>query len=90
MHRAERKTICNYDGKARGVVSMQEVLNQSLNTGATFIAETMGRNVPGEYVHAYGLGEKKRRRPAERSAGIIHSIDRGYDVDYASASFGQG
>ena len=84
------KKICNYDGKARGVVSMQEVLNQSLNTGATFVAETMGRNVFGEYVHAYGLGEKTGVDLPSEARGIIHSIDRGYDVDYASASFGQG
>ncbi len=84
------KRICNYDGKARGVVSMQEVLNQSLNTGVTFVADTMGHNVFGEYVHAYALGEKSGIDLPNEGKGIIRSIDRGYDVDYASASFGQG
>ena len=50
------KKICNYDWKARGVVPMQEVLNQSLNLGASFIADTMGHNVFSEYIHAFGLG----------------------------------
>ena len=84
------KRICNYDGKARGIVSMQEVLNQSLNTGATFVAEKMGRNVFAEYVHAYALGEKSGIDLPSEAKGIIHAIDRGSDVDYASASFGQG
>src|SRR3990167_4683502 len=84
------KRICNYDGKARGVVSMQEVLNQSLNTGVTFVADTMGHNVFGEYVHAYALGEKSGIDLPSEAKGIIHAIDRGSDVDYASASFGQG
>ena len=35
-------TIRNYDGRARGTVDMQEVLNQSLNTGVSFIVDTMG------------------------------------------------
>ncbi|MEK9154437.1 MAG: penicillin-binding protein 2 [Patescibacteria group bacterium] len=84
------KKICNYDGKARGVVGMQEVLNQSLNLGATFIADTMGHNVFSKYIHAFGLGEKTSIDLPNEARGIIHAIDRGYDVDYASASFGQG
>ena len=84
------KKICNYDGKARGVVSMQEVLNQSLNLGASFVADTMGHNVFSEYIHAFGLGEKTGVDLPNEARGIIYAIDRGYDVDYASASFGQG
>jgi len=84
------KTICNYDGKARQTVNMQEVLNQSLNLGATFVAEKMGNNVFREYIHAYGLGEKTGIELPNEGRGIIRSIERGYDVDYASASFGQG
>jgi len=84
------KTICNYDLKARGVVSMQEVLNQSLNTGVSFIVDKMGQESFGDYVHAYGFGEKTNIDLPNEARGIIRAIERGYDVDYASASFGQG
>ena len=83
------KKICNYDDKAREVVNMQEVLNQSLNLGATFVEETMGHNVFREYIHAFGFGEKTNIDLPNEARGIIGAIDRGYDVDYASASFGQ-
>ena len=81
--------LCNYDDKARGIVDMQEVLNQSLNTGAVFVADSMGHNVFGEYVRAFGLGEKTNIDLPNEAKGLVKSIDRGYDVDYASASFGQ-
>ncbi|MBI2612760.1 penicillin-binding protein 2 [Candidatus Kaiserbacteria bacterium] len=84
------KKICNYDGKARGVVDMQQVLNQSLNLGASFIEGRIGHNVFGEYIHAFGLGEKTGIDLPNEATGLVRSIDRGYDVDYASASFGQG
>jgi len=34
--------ICNFDLKARGVIPMQQILSQSLNLGASFIATKMG------------------------------------------------
>lgn len=83
------ETICNYDKKARGVVNMQEVLNQSLNLGASFIESRMGHNVFREYVHAFGLGEKTGIDLPNEVTGLIKSLDHNYDVDYASASFGQ-
>ena len=49
--------IENYDGKGRGVVPMQEILNQSLNTGVSFIASKLGNDVFSEYMFKYGLGE---------------------------------
>ena len=84
------KTICNYDKKARNRVSMQEVLNQSLNLGASYAVDEMGHEVFGRYVHAYALGEKTGIELPNEAVGNIRAIDSGYDVDYASAGFGQG
>lgn len=84
------KKISNFDGKGRGVVSMQEVLNQSLNTGASYVVDKMGKEKFSEYMHAYGMGEETGIDLPGEVAGNLRAIEKGVDVDYASASFGQG
>lgn len=84
------KKISNFDGKGRGVVNMQEVLNQSLNTGAVFAVDSMGHDLFSTYIHSYGLGEETGIDFQNEATGFIRAIDNGTDVDYASASFGQG
>lgn len=84
------KKVSNFDGKGRGIVSMQEVLNQSLNTGASFAVDQMGQEKFSQYMHAYGMGEETGIDLPGEVAGNIRAIEKGVDVDYASASFGQG
>lgn len=84
------KRICNFDGKARGVVSMQEVLNQSLNTGVSYVVDKMGHEAFGRYVVGMQLGARTGIDLPNEAKGQIESIMNGYDVDYTSASFGQG
>ncbi len=84
------KKICNFDGKARGVVPMQEVLNQSLNTGVSFVVDKMGNEVFGRYVEGLQLGARTNIDLPNEAKGRVQAIQNGYDVDYASASFGQG
>lgn len=83
-------TICNYDKKARKTVPMQEVLSQSLNLGVTFVEERVGHDLFATYVRAYGLGEKTGIDLPNEATGMIGALKSGSDVDYASASFGQG
>ncbi|PIR86581.1 hypothetical protein COU13_00165 [Candidatus Kaiserbacteria bacterium CG10_big_fil_rev_8_21_14_0_10_43_70] len=82
--------ISNYDGIGRGYVSMQEVLNQSLNTGASFVVDEMGKETFGEYVEEFGLGEETGIDLPNEVKGILGGLKSKSDVDYASASFGQG
>ena len=84
------KKVSNFDGKGRGVVDMQEVLNQSLNTGASFAVDAMGQRVFAKYVQEYGFGEKTGIDLPNEAQGLIGALEHGSDVDYASASFGQG
>lgn len=86
------KTICNFDHKARGVIPVQEILNQSLNVGATWVADTMGHRTETKYIKAYGFGERTGiDLPNEVQGNIAQLGDgTGPDVNYAAASFGQG
>ncbi len=82
--------VCNFDHIARGRVAMQEVLSQSLNTGATYVAEKLGFDRFAQYVRAYGLGEETGIDVPNEVRGKLAGLDSGSAVDLASASFGQG
>lgn len=85
------KTISNFDGKARGTVPMQEVLSQSLNTGVAFIAGKLGHERFRTYFDALGMGtETGIDLPNEISSDIRQIMNSPRDVEYATASFGQG
>ncbi len=82
--------IANYDGKGRGQVSMQEVLNQSLNTGVAYVVTKMGNKKFGEYFKNYGLGEETGIDLPNEGTGLIKNLESPRDIEHATASFGQG
>jgi cell division protein FtsI/penicillin-binding protein 2 len=86
------KTVCNYDLKARGVIPMQEILNQSLNVGASFVADTMGYPTFTRYMRAYGFDTKTGIDVPNEVSGDLSPLDEGHGppVNYDTASFGQG
>ncbi len=85
------KPICNFDHKARGVVPMQEVLSQSLNVGSAFVSSRIGHDRQRAYFKALGLGEETGIDLPSEISGDIHNIETSpRDVEYATASFGQG
>jgi cell division protein FtsI/penicillin-binding protein 2 len=86
------KKICNYDFKARGIIPMQQILSQSLNVGATFLADTMGHKTFTLYMHAYQLDQPTGIDLPDEVSGTLSPLGDGTgpDVNYATASFGQG
>jgi cell division protein FtsI/penicillin-binding protein 2 len=83
-------TISNYDGKGRGRVPMQEVLSQSLNTGVAFVVGEMGNKRFADYMLSFGIGDETGIDLPNESAGLVDSFTSPRDLEYATASFGQG
>ncbi|MCA9361615.1 penicillin-binding protein 2 [Candidatus Kaiserbacteria bacterium] len=82
--------ISNYDGRGRGTVDMQQVLNQSLNTGVAHIVKTMGNKNFADYFRALRLGSETGIDIPFEAHGNIENLKSPRDVEYATASFGQG
>lgn len=86
----DKLKIRNYDGRARNVVNMQEVLNQSLNLGMAFVANEIGEKVMGARMKEFGFGEETGIDIPFEVHGLIDNLNSPRKVEYATASFGQG
>lgn len=86
----DKKTINNFDKKGRGLVTMQDVLDQSLNTGMVFAESKLGHSKFRVYMKSYGIGEKTGIDLPNETSGLISGLDSPRNIEYANASFGQG
>lgn len=84
------RTMKNWDLKAHGRLTMADVIEQSINTGTVFAESRMGHQTFYEYLKKFGFMDKTGiDLPGER-IGDTHLLVKGADVNYATASFGQG
>ncbi len=84
------KRIENYDGKGRGTVDMQHVLNESLNTGAVFAMRQIGPAALNDYFIRYGLSRKTNIELPGEVEGNLANLNSGREIEFATAAFGQG
>ena len=86
-------SIENSDRQSHGQVTMAQVLEQSLNTGAIFVSKQIGPEVFASYLKNFGFGEKTGIELEGEAKGDISNLTdkkKNKELYAATASFGQG
>jgi len=91
----EKKEIFNFDKKARGPgTSMQDVLNQSLNTGMVYTFRKLGKQNLHDYLMSFGIKDKTGIDLPNETSGLVGNLTNNLknirEIEYANSSFGQG
>lgn len=73
-----------------GLINMQTVLSESLNTGMTFIAKRMGAPLFYSYLKKFGFLDRTDIELEGEAVGQILHFDKWTESTLATASFGQG
>ncbi len=85
------KKISNADGKVYGTITMREVIEHSVNTGAAFAVKRIGADLFYRYLEAFGFSQATGIGLPGEVRGQLASLDeRKREVSLATASFGQG
>lgn len=87
---ANGQTIYNFDKKGRGTITLQYALSKSLNTGFAFIVQKIGNKALANYLTSFKLGEKTKIDLPNEATGLISNLSSPRDIEYITASFGQG
>jgi len=84
------REISNYDNRIWGKTTMTEVLEKSINTGAVFAQSRMSNDVFLDYLTRFGLFEKTGIELQGETYSENREFKKGWDVNFATASFGHG
>ncbi|HET8944274.1 MAG TPA: penicillin-binding protein 2 [Dehalococcoidia bacterium] len=91
---ADSWTIRNWDLKAYGSQTIQQMLSKSLNTGAAWVAQQVGPERFYDYVSRFGFGSPTEIGLSGESSGRVRTPESDpaswRSVDMATNSFGQG
>ena len=83
-------TIKNSDLQAHGQTTMVQILEKSLNTGAIYVEQKVGKDNFKKYVKNFGFGKVSGIQLNKEVAGDLSSLDKPGEIYGMTASFGQG
>ena len=84
-----KASICNWDLKARGVIPMKQIIVQSLNVGAAWVATELGQERFRSYFVRL-FGQKTGIDLPSEGRSLIGNLSKPQQIGYDTASFGQG
>ncbi len=82
--------IGNVDSKSYGWQTMTQVLEKSLNTGAYYVQEQLGRDLFSDYLLKFDLDKLTGIDLAGEVEADLSNLHTPYQIDLATISFGQG
>jgi cell division protein FtsI/penicillin-binding protein 2 len=83
------ETVHNFNNKVYGEQTMTQVLEKSINTGAIYAMKEAGQESFLNYIEKFGVFKNSNIDLPEVSSSNSE-LKKGYEVNYATASFGQG
>ncbi len=81
--------ICNWDQKARGLIPITEIIKQSLNVGASWLATQLGQDRFRTYFTKL-FGTKTGIDLPSEGAALLSNLHTTEQVNYDNMAFGQG
>jgi len=85
------KTIRNWDLKAYGKTTMTDVITHSINTGAAFAERKLGDDNFYNYLVNFGFNDATNiGLPGELAGNLRNLTKNAREINFATASFGQG
>jgi len=81
--------LCNWDLKPRGVIAMPQIILQSLNVGAAWVATELGQDEFRNYFTAL-FGQKTGIDLPNEGRSLLNNLTKPQQVNYDTAAFGQG
>jgi cell division protein FtsI/penicillin-binding protein 2 len=86
--------VCNYEERIYpGELTMTNVLEKSINTGAVFAEQQLGRELFFKYIEKFGFFEKTGIDLQEiipENKEFHEAREQGREINFATAAFGQG
>jgi len=83
-------TVYNFDHKKYDTQDMSGILEKSINTGAVFLSQHIGRQTFLEYINNFGFNDKTSVDLQGEVNSKNEILRTGSDFGFATAAFGQG
>jgi len=84
------KPLYNYGNRVYGEQTMTNVLEKSINTGAVFVEQQVGNDLFLQYIEKFAFFDKTGIDLQGEVFSQNKELKKGYEVNFATASFGQG